>query len=68
MAREHKVLITGSTEFYTVKEVAGILKLDVHTVYHMIRHEGLPAYNLIGKHATRIIKSDLFEFIDRKAV
>jgi excisionase family DNA binding protein len=49
--------------FYTVKEVAQILKVNVHTVYRWIKSGKLQAINFGD--AVRISETELNKFIDK---
>lgn len=49
--------------FYTVKDVAEMLKIPESTVYEYVRNHVIPSFKM-GKHA-RIRKQDLDECIER---
>lgn len=49
--------------FYTVKDVAEMLKVPESTVYEYVRNHVIPSFK-IGKHV-RIRKQDLDECIER---
>ena len=48
-------------ELYTVKEVSGILKVDVHVTYKLIKRGLLPALKLGGY---KIRKVSLMKFLE----
>lgn len=49
--------------FYTVKDVAAMLKIPESTVYEYVRNHVIPSFKM-GKHV-RIRKQDLDECIER---
>lgn len=51
-------------ELYTVKEVSGILKVNVHTVYDLIKAGLLPALKLGSLKVRRISLMDFLEKYD----
>ncbi len=53
-------------EYYTVKDVAELLKCSTKSIYRMINTEGLPSLNI--RNITRIPKSELNAFLESKTV
>lgn len=53
-------------EFFTVKEVAELLKCSTKSIYRMINNDGLPAVSI--RNITRIPKSHLNAFLESKTM
>jgi excisionase family DNA binding protein len=54
-------------EFYTLQEIADMLKMHIESVRELVRRKELPAYRTgIGRRDYRVKKSDFEEFLQKR--